>query len=313
MNKPKGGLGRGLGALLSSSDFVSSPTPVASTVSSAQSGSNFVHQPHQSLATDGISFQHLDPHIIEINPRQPRKYFDPEALSDLKASILEHGLLQPLVVTTLGANGTTHQPRYELIAGERRLRASLDLGLATVPVIVRPPTSDQTKLELALIENIQRADLNAVEEALAYQVLSEEFSLTQLEIAGRVGKARSTITNSIRLLELDPEILAAIVRGDISAGHARALLSETNLARRQTIFLELLKSGGSVRMAEQKLRTKTPRSRAQDPNIQELENNLRQLFSTKVKVEGNLKTGKISVFYYSSEDLQELLKNLRAR
>ena len=223
MQKPQGGLGRGLGALLPSAprppvsddtgaSNVSLKTPFLSHEGSGVVGADGVH-------SDSDRLLHIPPSSIVPNPRQPRHHFADEDLADLKASILEHGIMQPLVVTKRG-DGT-----YELIAGERRLRSAKAVGLKTVPVIVRE-ANDQQKLELALIENIQRADLNAVEEARAYRQLMEDFGLTQEDVAGRVGKSRSQVANTLRLLELPSDMLAAVVEGKITKSHARTLLTQ---------------------------------------------------------------------------------------
>ncbi|MBT5808242.1 ParB/RepB/Spo0J family partition protein, partial [Candidatus Uhrbacteria bacterium] len=179
---------------------------------------------------------------IKENTRQPRHYFSPADLEDLIASIKQFGIIQPLVVTR--TNG-----EYELIAGERRLRASRTLGLATVPVIVRD-VNEQEKLEIALIENIQRQDLNAIEEAIAYRALIDEFNLKQEEVATRVGKSRSNVANTLRLLDLDEEIIEALKMGKITKTHGRTLLAEPDLDKRHEIFLQILKGGVSVREVE---------------------------------------------------------------
>ena len=188
--------------------------------------------------------QILDIGVDEIveNPRQPRHHFSPADLEDLISSIKEHGILQPLVATRVGTG-------YELIAGERRLRASRTLGLKTVPVIVRE-ASEQLKLELALIENIQRQDLNAFEEAIAYKALVDEFNLTQEEVGKRVGKSRSNVANTLRLLDLPEVMLQALREGKITKSHARTLLAESDEERREDLFEQMLNGGVSVREAE---------------------------------------------------------------
>lgn len=244
---------------------------------------------------------------IRENTRQPRHYFSPADLEDLIASIKEYGIIQPLIVTRDDDN------KYELIAGERRLRASRTLGLKTVPVIVRE-VNEQEKLELALIENIQRQDLNAVEEALAYQALIDEFNLTQEEVSKRVGKSRSNIANTLRLLDLDEEILEALKRGELSKTHARTLLAEKDPVKRHKLFEQILDGGVSVREVEARAsntgsRKKTTESR-KDPNVLAHEKRLREILGTKVDIQESGGKGKVVISFYSREELMDLLDRL---
>ncbi len=242
---------------------------------------------------------------IRENPRQPRTHFSPSELEDLIASIKEHGIIQPLVVTELGGNS------YELIAGERRLRSARMLGLATVPAVVRT-ANDQEKLELALIENIQRQDLNALEEAVAFQALVEEFGLTQDEVAKRVGKSRSAVANTIRLMDLPEEMRQALVDGKITKSHARTLLAETDLAKREHLFHAMMNGGGmTVREAEART-TPTTKSAPmpKDPNILDHERKLREILGTKVDIQDRGGKGKITVSYFSKEEFRDLLSKL---
>lgn len=260
MQKLQGGLGRGLGALLPVTD-VGRQT---SDIRTSELGMSAVpHSAQRTIdETPGLDrLLQVPPSSIVANPRQPRHHFVEEDLADLKASILEHGIMQPLVVTRR-ADG-----EYELIAGERRLRSAKAVGLKTVPVIVRE-ANDQQKLELALIENIQRADLNAVEEARAYRQLMEDFGLTQEDVAGRVGKSRSQIANTVRLLELPPDMLTAVIEGKITKSHARTLLSESNEGRRLALFERMIGGGVTVRKAEADVLRRTS---GKDPNIAALE------------------------------------------
>jgi len=244
---------------------------------------------------------------IRENPRQPRLHFSPSDLEDLINSIKEHGIMQPLVVTRAGDG-------YELIAGERRLRASRTLGLKTVPAIVRDAT-EQQKLELALIENIQRQDLNAVEEAIAYKALIDEFQLTQEDVAKRVGKSRSNVANILRLLELPQEMLDALKGGEITKSHARTLLAEPDLVKRQQLFERILQGGVTVREAEARVsgpkRVPTAGSHAaKDPNVAAHEKRLRDVLRTKVDIQEKNGVGKISIAFYSREELLDLLDRL---
>ena len=243
--------------------------------------------------------------IVE-NPRQPRRHFNPEDLEDLMESIKEHGILQPLVVTRLGQT-------FELIAGERRLRASRALGLKTIPVIVRE-ADEQQKLELALIENIQRQDLSPVEEAIAYKALLDEFNLTQEQVGKRVGKSRSNVANIVRLLELPESILTALKEGKIFKSHARTLLAEDDPQKRQTLFEQMLNGGVTVREAEARV-SSSPRSSARsiskkDPNILAHEKRLREIFGTKIDIKESAGKGSISISFYSRDELIDLLDRL---
>ena len=252
---------------------------------------------------------------IEPNRKQPRRAFEEEALRELAESIRQYGVLQPLIVQK-------REDHYEIIAGERRWRAAQIAGLKEIPVIVRE-YSDQERFEIALIENIQREDLNAIEEAEAYRRLMEEFHLTQEEIADRVGKNRSTITNSLRLLKLDERVRQMLVDGAISGGHARALLSlESGVLQYQTA-LRIVDEGLSVRDVEKivkKLQEPAPEPKKPAPAeseavalaYQDMEQNLRSALGTKVLVsrkKGN--KGKIEIEYYSADELERLYMLLR--
>lgn len=243
---------------------------------------------------------------IVANPRQPRRDFADKELADLVASIKEHGIIQPLVVTQSGGD------KFELIAGERRLRASKEAGLTEVPAIVRK-ASDQEKLELALIENIQRQDLNAYEEALAYRALIDEFNLTQEDAAGRVGKSRSAVANILRLLELPEEMIKALREGKITKSHARTLLSESDPKKQKALFQAMLKGEVSVREAESRIISSKAKKKgvfAKDPNILDHEKKLREILGTKVSIHERKGKGKIIIEFYSKEELLNLLDQL---
>ncbi|PLX26528.1 hypothetical protein C0581_04320 [Candidatus Parcubacteria bacterium] len=241
------------------------------------------------------------------NAHQPRKEFDHGKLEDLVSSIKKHGILQPLVVTEREDGG------YELIAGERRLRASEVAGLVSVPALVRSAT-EQEKLELALIENIQRQDLNPIEEAFAYARLMEEFNLTQEEVSSQVGKNRSTVANTVRLLNLPDEIQKALVDGTLSAGKARALLSLKNEKEQLDVFKSMAGQGMSVRDVERAVEEKGPASRKgsvrRDPNIRAQEELLEDRLGTKVRITGRGERGIISMEYNSKSELRRLIQEL---
>lgn len=243
---------------------------------------------------------------ISPNPMQPRSSFDPEALSELAASIKEHGLIQPLVVTQQGPD------RYQLIAGERRWQAAKLAGLATVPVMVKEATPQQI-LELALVENIQRADLNPLEEAWAYRQLVDDFGLTQEQVAERVGKSRVAVTNTLRLLRLPAEVKQALTDGTIREGHARALLSLPTQEAQVAALSILVNKDLSVRQTEELVRrllAEPPPKKAKEPpspETQALELRFRETLGTKVHLFRNRKgAGRIIIHFYSEEELQTL-------
>ena len=249
---------------------------------------------------------------IDVNPNQPRKDFDEVALSELAASIKMHGIIQPLTVSA-NANG-----RYRLIAGERRFRASRIAGLKEVPVYIRD-TNDSDILELALLENLQRENLNAIEIALSYKRLMDDLDYTQDQLAERMGKDRSTVTNYVRLLKLPPDIQVAVRNGVISMGHARAIINVDVVDKQLFIFSEIKKKGLSVRQTEELVRklytgsttTKpTPKSGIPD-TYKKIEDNIASQFGTKVKLSHNKKGhGTILFEYYSLEELNALLEKL---
>jgi len=248
--------------------------------------------------------------MIDPNPRQPREIMDDEHLAELADSIREHGILQPLIVTHDSITGM-----YTLIAGERRLRAAKIAGLEKVPVIIRT-ANDQERLELALIENVQRADLSPLETAEAYRQLADDFNLSHDEIAARVGKSRVSITNTLRLLKLPQPVLLALANQTISEGHARALLGlpteKAQLAALQTILSHDL----NVRQTEELVRkytgqkTEMPPEKEIDPEIRALEEKLQERLGTRVVLHRRNKGGTLTIHYYSDEELSGLLSHL---
>lgn len=289
MPTPKRGLGRGLEALL--------PPGVPAALA------------------PGV--REIDAASIVPNPRQPRHKEDSTALRDLADSIKEHGLIQPLIVTP-APDSTPAEPRYQLIAGERRWNAAKLAGLERVPVIVRGATP-QEMLELALVENIQRADLNPLEEANAYRQLTDDFGLTQEQVAAKVGKDRATVANALRLLKLPEDIQAALAAESITEGHARALLTITDPRRQKALLRTVIQDGYSVRQTEEAARragekakahpTRTKKSAGEDQvpaATRALEEDFKKALGTKVQVFRSRKGGKIVLFFYSEEELQSI-------
>ena len=260
-------------------------------------------------STEGSGITHISVDLIQRNPRQPREKFDLEELENLAASIREHGVIQPLVVSP-AKNGI-----YVLIAGERRLQASRKAGLKTVPVVVRHAT-DQQLLELALIENVQRADLNPIEEAEAYQHLVREFKMSHETIASRVGKSRVAVTNTLRLLDASAMVKQALVDGRISEGHARALLALSTAKAQEALLNQIINLDLSVRQTEvltrrysgQKAATKRRSSASAD--VTDVERRLRSSLGTKVALKHGKRGGTVTIYYYSDEELNSLLEKL---
>lgn len=250
--------------------------------------------------------------INELKPNmfQPRKDFDDETISELASSIKEKGILQPLVVRTISGG-------YEIIAGERRWRAAQRAGITRVPVIIKEAT-DREVLELALIENLQREDLNPIEEAVAYQQLIDEFELTHEDVSQQIGKDRSTITNQLRLLKLPEEAKKALIAGDITAGHARAILSIESSAEAREALKAIQKQKLSVRKTEQliqnisKRKKKDAKPRSDDIYIRQITDELKKSLSTQVRIVDKQGKGKIEIDYYSNEELERLTSILKA-
>ena len=278
------GLGRGLGALLPPSPGPSAPPEVAGI---------------QEISVDAIS----------PNPQQPRKDFDINALNELAGSLRKSGVIQPVVVRKVG-------PGYQLIVGERRWRAAKLAGLSQIPAVVRD-VSDAESLELALVENLLREDLNPIEEAEAYQRLLAEFAWTQEELAERVSKDRSTISNCLRLLKLPETIQADLRGGRLTMGHARALLSLTSPAEQLRLREQILAHSWSVRATEegvQKKRAILPhRAARRSPELTALEDAFREALATRVRLVGNDRHGRIEIAYTSREDLDRLAEILTTR
>jgi ParB family chromosome partitioning protein len=284
------GLGKGLDALIPKAE-----TPAANQSTDSPDGKS-------------ESLLNLSIHSISPNPRQPRTNIDSQELSELAASIQEHGIIQPLIVTHTEKPG-----QYLLIAGERRLLAAKQTGLETVPAVLRD-SSEQERLELALIENVQRSNLSPLETAEAYRQLSDEFSLSHDEIAKRVGKSRVAITNTLRILNLPPSVLDALREKEISEGHARALLALPNAQAQAAALRTILDKKLNVRQTEELVRkllgekpVKKPKSDTA-PEIKAIEERLRSSLGTKVNLKHGRKGGTITIHYYSNEELEDLIE-----
>jgi len=270
----KKGLGKGLEALIASAD------------------------------TDSQGVKELKINEVEPNSGQPRKHFNDEKLAQLAESIKQHGVVQPLIVQKAGNT-------YKIVAGERRWRASRLAGLQTIPVIIRELSSKQV-MEIALIENIQREDLNPIEEAEAYEKLMDEYGMTQEEISITVGKSRPAIANSVRLLTLQEAIKTKIIGGEISSGHGRALISIEDKALQIKAVEDIIKKGLNVRETELLVKRlnnlkSEKKKKVTDVEYQVIEERFREIFGTKVKIINNKKNGKIVIEYYSIDELDRII------
>jgi len=289
------GLGKGLGSLI--------PTTTGAAKPESQKESVFL----------------VELHKIQPNPDQPRKEFDEAALKDLAQSVRKYGILQPLLVSKIETETIKGRDvSYQLIAGERRLRAAKIAGLPRVPVVIRddpPDGAKSVRLELALIENLQREDLNPMEEARAYDRLQKEFGLNQREISEKVGKSREVVTNSIRLLNLPAVIKTALQEGKIAKAHARALLSFDNAEQQMQVFKQILSGGVSSKDVESmassakavKPSKKTPQK---DKRFIELEENLKETLKTPVLIRSDAAGGKIVIRFATLEELNTIAKNI---
>lgn len=241
---------------------------------------------------------------IVANPHQPRKGIDHAALEDLINSIRQHGIIQPLVVVKEGRG-------YQLVAGERRFRSAQIIGLKTVPAIVRDATT-QEQLELAIVENVQRKDLNPMERATAYRKLIDEFGLTQEQVSKRVGKSRVTVANALRLLDLPEEVREALASEKISEGHAKVIAGAPTPKEQLKLLNEILKGALSVRSGEKLAHTsRGSRRRPGDPELIAAEEELRDRFTTRVRIDRRGKLGTITIEFYSDEEYRALLQRLR--
>lgn len=298
------GLGKGLGAIFGE-DVMDSP------VSRIEEQGRYQEDKKQKKETDKDMGKEITLKLLQIEPNheQPRKEFKQESIQELADSIKQYGVLQPLLVQKKGDH-------YEIIAGERRWRGAKEAGLKEVPVVIREYTKQQS-MEIALIENVQREDLNPIEEAIAYQQLMQEFELTQEEIAARVSKNRATITNSMRLLKLDKRVQELLVQGQVSSGHARALLSLEDGEHQYLIALKIVAQRLSVRDVEKlvkligkpKKEAKKVEERDLSFIFKDLEERMKQVMGTKVNINKKDKNkGRIEIEYYSEAELERLVE-----
>lgn len=276
----KRGLGKGLSALISEDLFVDENS-------------------------EKEAVEYIDINLISPNKNQPRKNMDKKALAELADSIKAHGLIQPIIIRKVGK-------KYEIIAGERRWRASKIAGLEEIPCIIKD-IDDKVSSKYALIENIQREDLNPIEEAIAYKKLMEDYDLTQEELAKELGKSRSYIANTVRLLNLHEKVIEYISKGQLTAGHGKALLSIKDKEKQLQVAEEIIKKGLNVRDVEN-ISNKKDKKKDKDkkePYIIEVEENLMRILGTKVNLVQGKKKGKIEIEYYGNEDLERIIDILK--
>ncbi|MDR3642513.1 MAG: ParB/RepB/Spo0J family partition protein [Candidatus Doudnabacteria bacterium] len=264
-------------------------------------------QDAEKVSYADAKIQEIEVVKISPNPFQPRKVFEPAALKELADSIKEHGVIQPLVVTRTAVG-------YEIVVGERRFRASQLAGLEKVPAIIKEAMVDQTKLEVALIENIQRQELNPIEEAQAYERLMKTFSLTQDQVAKKVGKSRPAVANTVRLLNLPAEVQRGVIEGKIMEGHARALLGLNDPEKIRLMYKVVLEQGLNVRQVEGKVRELTAKrsmdSAAPDPKLMAFESELRGKLGTQVKISRQGQGGRITIDFFSDDELADIVAKM---
>jgi ParB family transcriptional regulator, chromosome partitioning protein len=311
----RGGLGRGLAALIPTGPAATEVAAEARPEKPSRNGEKDWFAANSAVTAvggevAGAVYREIPLTAIKPNPKQPRQVFDEDALAELEHSIREFGLMQPIVVRELPGD------EYELVMGERRLRASQQAELESIPAIVRQ-TADEAMLRDALLENIHRVQLNPLEEAAAYQQLLDEFEVTHEELAGRIGRSRPVITNTIRLLKLPLPVQRRVAAGVLSAGHARALLSLDEPEAQEDLATRIVAEGLSVRATEEAVTLKKtdapakpkaqPRKPMQAPGLQDLATRLSDTFDTRVKVDLGRRKGRIVVEFGSVEDLERIV------
>lgn len=276
----KTGLGKGLDALFSTS---------------------IVEEPQDNEVVQNLKISEIEP-----NRDQPRRIFDEESLNELAESIKNYGVIQPIIVSK-------RDDFYQIVAGERRWRASKKAGLDEIPVIVRE-NDEKKNREIALIENIQREDLNPIEKARGIKLLMDQYNLTQAQVAEVIGKGRSTITNTLRILNLDPRVIDLALQGKLTEGHCKALLGFENPDKQYDMALYMIESGDSVREAEKKtkLRKTMPKKNEKyEPIYRDIESSFQSFFGTKVKLNAGQRKGKIIIEYASNDDLERILELIK--
>jgi len=290
MSTQKKALGRGLGALIPSRPVETAPPP----------------PPASGPGLANVPIEQISP-----NPYQPRKTFNDSSIEELARSVREHGIIQPLVVTRTGDN------KFRLIAGERRFRAAQKAGLETVPVVIKESMTDGDVLQVALIENIQREDLNPIEEAYAYHQLHEEFALTQEEISKRVGKERSTVANFLRLLRLPDSVKKLLAAGQLSMGHARAILAVEPAKKQEQLAERVVKRNLNVRQTEMLAAESSPKAeqpgKEKDIFTQDAEEKLARALRSKVEIDRKRRGGVIHIRFGSEDELIRLVEELMRR
>ncbi|MDD2706715.1 MAG: ParB/RepB/Spo0J family partition protein [Verrucomicrobiae bacterium] len=303
--RPMPGLGRGLSDIIAQGARTSSTPPVPPSAPPPSS--------------DNAGIRQLPLSLIKANPNQPRIHFTGEPLDELVSSIREKGVLQPITVRP-------RDQHFEIIAGERRFRACQKLGLETIPVLVKNATDEET-LELALIENLQREDLDPIEEARGYRHLTSSFSLTQEQIAVKIGKKRATVANALRLLDLPDEVQGYLAQKRLTPGHAKAILSLSDQEKQLHFAREIIRRGLNVRQAEQFAQSHKPGAKPQasgtaspktgphplPPNLQVIQDAIQQKLGTKVCLHASGNGGRVEVFYYTPTDLDRLLEILQIK
>ena len=309
----KHGLGKGIGSLLGSFDYDSqvesiiNKTTASEKTESASTVSTSLPITEKKDKSDSISAIYVPISSISANPNQPRKSFDEESLKELSISIKEQGIIQPIIVEEIVPG------RYSIIAGERRFRAAKMAGINKVPVIIKS-LNEMQRIQMSLIENIQRENLNPIEEASAYQYLMQRSDMTQEQVAEKVGKSRSAIANSVRLLSLSDAIKDDLISGQISAGHARAILSLVNPSDQKLLRDKIIERDLSVREAEKladeynKGHKIVPKKKDKDddPEITEIEERFVSAIGNRCEIKGNLSKGKLLIRYRSQQDLERI-------
>lgn len=295
MSTQKKALGRGLGALIPSRPQQEAPPP----------------PPPAAAAVSGPGLANVPIEQISPNPYQPRKTFNDSSIEELSRSVREHGIIQPLVVTKIGDN------KYRLIAGERRFRAAQKAGLDAVPVVIKETMTDGDVLQVALIENIQREDLNPIEEAYAYHQLHEEFQLTQEEISKRVGKERSTVANFLRLLRLPDSVKKLLAAGQLSMGHARAILAVDSAKKQEQLAERVVRRNLNVRQTEMLASESSPKAeqpeKEKDVFTRDAEDRLAKTLRSKVEIDRKRRGGVIHIRFGSEDELIRLVEELMGR